>query len=102
MEKGFDFKPRATRGARAEISTESIWRLEIPPGPAGRYRLAQIDDYGGLSRKLLPWQAPVKLRLRARASAADIPGTWGFGFWNDPFAMGIIKGVEMLRLPALP
>jgi hypothetical protein len=40
--------------------------------------------------------------LRARASHPDIPGTWGFGLWNDPFAadLGFSGGVR--RLPALP
>jgi hypothetical protein len=42
------------------------------------------------------------LRLRARASAANIPGTWGFGLWNDPFSMGLLTGKGLLRLPALP
>jgi hypothetical protein len=32
----------------------------------------------------------------------SLPGTWGFGFWNDPFALGIgVKG-SGLRLPNLP
>jgi hypothetical protein len=102
MKSRVQMKPRATRGAQAERSEEGLWWLEIPPGPAGRYRLAQIDDYGGLPRRSLPWRAPVRLRLRARASAVDIPGTWGFGFWNDPFTMGIVQGTDVLRLPALP
>jgi hypothetical protein len=42
------------------------------------------------------------LILRARASAANIPGTWGFGLWNDPFSMGLLTGKGLLRLPALP
>jgi hypothetical protein len=39
--------------------------------------------------------------LRARASAQSIPGTWGFGLWNDPFGMSLVKGSEV-RLPTLP
>ncbi len=31
-----------------------------------------------------------------------MPGTWGFGFWNDPFGMALFSGAEPLRLPALP
>jgi hypothetical protein len=32
----------------------------------------------------------------------NIPGTWGFGFWNDPFAFSLgLKGMAR-RLPALP
>lgn len=42
------------------------------------------------------------LAMRARASDANIPGTWGFGLWNDPFSMGVLTGKGPLRLPALP
>jgi hypothetical protein len=42
------------------------------------------------------------MSLRARASAADIPGTWGFGFWNDPFVLSLGLGGVPLRMPALP
>jgi hypothetical protein len=76
--------------------------LEIPAGPTGSYRLAQLDDYARLPRKDFPWQPPFRLVLNARASAACIPGTWGFGLWNNPFGFSIFTGVELLRLPALP
>ncbi len=74
----------------------------MPTGAAGRYRLAQIDDYAQRARKNFPWMPPVSLSLQARASAHTIPGTWGFGFWNDPFSLslGFYGGVR--RLPALP
>jgi len=42
------------------------------------------------------------LTLRARVSNGSIPGTWGFGLWNDPFGLSIGGGSELLRLPALP
>jgi hypothetical protein len=74
----------------------------LPSGAANRYRLAQLDDYSDLSRKRFQHQAPRRLGLRARASAVDIPGTWGFGLWNDPFSMGLLTGQGLLRLPALP
>jgi hypothetical protein len=41
------------------------------------------------------------MSLQARASGRDLPGTWGFGFWNDPFSVGALAGGGM-RLPALP
>jgi hypothetical protein len=41
------------------------------------------------------------LQLQARASAKDIPGTWGFGLWNDPFSFSLGFGGQQ-RLPALP
>jgi hypothetical protein len=79
----------------------SSWRLEIPAGPGGRYRLAQLDDYQGLPRRAFPWGPPLSLSLRARASAGEIPGTWGFGLWNDPFGFAFLQGGGV-RLPVLP
>jgi hypothetical protein len=95
-------KPNKTAGSRVEAAGAGVWRLEIPAGPKGSYRLAQLDDYDGQPRRSFPWQAPFHLTLQARASSEDIPGTWGFGLWNNPFGMAILKGAEMLRLPALP
>jgi hypothetical protein len=91
-----------TEGAAVMQREGGIWHLEIPAGPAGRYRLAQLDDYERLPRRSFPWRAPLHLRLRARVSSPGVQGTWGFGFWNNPFGMAILRGVEMLRLPALP
>jgi hypothetical protein len=95
-------KANKTADSLVEGSARDGWRLEIPAGPKGRYRLAQVDDYDRLPRLSFPWKASFKLSLRARASSQDIPGTWGFGLWNNPFGMAILKGAEMLRLPALP
>src|SRR5512139_912562 len=84
-------RPRHTRGAQvvqigpAGAVKSTVWRLEIPAGSAGHYRLAQLDDYSGRPRWKFPWRAPFRLALRARASASEIPGTWGFGLWNNPF-----------------
>lgn len=65
---------------------------------ADAYSNAQLDDYGDLPRRRLPWRAPLALTVRARFShaAGALRGTAGFGFWNDPF---LITG---RRLPALP
>jgi len=90
-----------TPGSRVIPMEGDGWHLEIPPGPAGRYRLAQLDDYQGLPRRSHPRHAPLHLSLRARASAAEIPGTWGFGLWNDPFGTSLGFGGGQ-RLPALP
>ncbi len=90
------------RGGGNVIQKEaSAWRLEIPSGPSGKYRLAQLDDYSGLSRKTFPWIPPLNLSLRARASAKVIPGTWGVGLWNDPFGTALVKG-SRVRFPTLP
>ena len=85
-------------------SVETIdngWRLSIPSGEAGSYRLAQIDNYYGLKRSAFTGKAPQRLDLRARASSANSPGTWGFGLWNDPFALSLGFGGRQ-QLPALP
>ena len=78
------------------------WRLEIPAGETSAYRLAQLDDYGTLPRGRFPSRPPVTMSLRARASSGLIPGTWGFGLWNDPFGFSLGFGGSPLRLPALP
>ncbi len=93
--------PRYTAGARVE-RREGIWHLSIPAGEANAYRLAQLDDYMGLRRSDFPWRPPLKLRLRARVSAEGIPGTWGFGLWNDPFGFALGFGGSPRRLPTLP
>lgn len=68
---------------------------------AGRYRLAQLDDYHRLPRRAFPWHPPLSLSLSALASQESLPGTWGFGLWNDPFGLAFLQGGG-LRLPALP
>ena len=94
-------KPRTTPGSQVKSLDGDGWRLEIPAGPAGRYRLAQLDDLDGLPRRSLPWRAPLRFKLQARASSAQIPGTWGFGLWNDPFGFSLGFGGGQ-RFPALP
>ena len=101
--------PRCTPGASCGPAPDGgmggawrgAWRLEIPAGDAAHYRLAQLDDYSDQPRKKYPWQPPLRLALTARASAADIPGTWGLGVWNNPFGMALLQGGG-LSLPALP
>ncbi len=76
--------------------------LQIDGGSAGAYRLAQMDDYHTLPRTRFKWQMPVTLSLRARVSAEQHAGTWGFGLWNDPFSASLGLGGMARRLPALP
>jgi hypothetical protein len=92
---------RHTEGAQVIRSGPAAWRLEIPAGPVGHYRLAQVDDYTQLRRGVFPWRPPLTLSLRGRAAAENMPGTWGFGLWNDPFGLAFVKGGG-LRLPCLP
>jgi len=94
--------PRKTQGSTVVPITENGWRLTIPAGPAGRYRLAQLDDYAHLPRKALTWQPPLVFEVQARVSANDLAGTWGFGLWNDPFSATLGLGGAARRLPALP
>jgi hypothetical protein len=83
-------------------TSPGLFRLQIPPGEAGTYRLAQLDDYRSKPRRDFPWTRGFVLQLMARSSRRVMPGTWGFGFWNDPFSMAILSGAGMLRLPNLP
>jgi hypothetical protein len=76
--------------------------LLVPPGEKGFYRLAQLDDYAERGRCDFFWRPGLTLSLKARASAANIPGTWGFGLWNDPFSFTLGFGGGTRRFPALP
>jgi len=75
--------------------------LKIPDGDASSYRFAQIDDYFRLSRRNFPHRRAT-LSLQARVSDGFVPGTWGFGFWNDPFGASLGFGANRFQLPALP
>ena len=98
--------PRFTSGANVEeISPDKQregYRLSIPTGKADNYRLAQLDDYTKTARHKFPWHHPISVTLSARASSRSIPGTWGFGLWNDPFGLSLGFGGNPFRLPSLP
>jgi len=93
---------RLTPGSQVVWSGNDGVRMEIPPGAKRNYRLAQIDDYSALPRRRFRWHPPLQVSLRARASNGCIPGTWGFGIWNDPFSFSLGIGGAAQRLPALP
>jgi hypothetical protein len=93
-------KARTTPEASVE-KTDSGYLLKIPAGDSSAYRFAQIDDYFGLSRRNFPHHS-LTLSLRARISNRSLPGTWGFGLWNDPFGMSLGFGGRRWQLPALP
>ncbi len=94
--------PRLTPGAQLTSSGPAAYTLELPAGPKRSYRLAQLDDYAALPRKDFPWRPPLTLNLEVRVSEKDIPGTWGFGFWNDPFSLSLGLGGSTHKFPALP
>ena len=50
--------PRLSHGGQIKSMGEGRWRLEIPAGPGGHYRLAQVEDYTGLRRHEFPWKSP--------------------------------------------
>ena len=98
-----NFNRHDKSGSIERLSSESeSWRLSVPPGPANQYRWAQLDDYSSLPRSRFLWRPPVTLALDARVSSLNLPGTWGFGFWNDPFNISLGLGGSVRRLPALP
>lgn len=90
--------------ARVESSTaangETRWRLSL--SASRRYADAQLDDYRGAARRDMPWAPPVRLTLSARTSSPHPSGTFGFGFWNDPFSLGLgVRGAAR-RWPQTP
>jgi hypothetical protein len=93
--------PHSTSAASVN-PTAGGWCLQIPAGEAGSYRLAQLDDYTALPRSRFPLKTPATLSLRCRIAEPDLPGTWGFGFWNDPFAFSFGLQGTAQRLPVLP
>ncbi len=97
-------EPEAQKTAGSEVVAlaPGAWRLSIPGGPGGRYRLAQLDDYSRLSRHQFLWRPPAWLEVRARASETQLPGTWGFGLWNDPFTASLGLAGTARRIPTLP
>ncbi len=96
-----NLQPRKTAGSQISRQGET-WRLAIPGGNADSYRLAQLDDYGHLPRSKFLHTDSTALTLSCRISEPNLPGTWGFGFWNDPFTVSLGLGGMSRRLPALP
>jgi hypothetical protein len=92
---------RTTHAGKVEVIPNG-WRLEIGDGGPAVYRLAQLDDYALLARRRFIWREQATLKLRCRVSQPNLPGTWGFGFWNDPFTVSFgLQGMAR-RLPVLP
>jgi len=93
---------REANGGSVVCPENQAWRLELPLTSDRRYTLAQLDDYMHLARRKFPHQPPIRLELEARISGEGIPGTWGFGFWNDPFSFGFGPAGISRGIPILP
>ncbi len=91
-------RPRVAGGGVVRFLPPDTWVLHLPATERG-YVLAQLDDYAALPRRAFPWKPPLHLVLQARVEPAAPPGTWGFGFWNDPWAF---LGGAGRRLPTGP
>jgi hypothetical protein len=89
-------------GAQVTKLGENSWHLEITTSPKPTYRLAQLDDHAQLKRGDFKWKPSLTLNLQARVSAEEIAGTWGFGFWNDPFSFLLGSDRQKMRFPTLP
>jgi len=96
-----DLEKREAGGGRV-VRGDGGFIFELPATPSRKYALAQLDDYMHLRRGAFPHRRPVSLQLNARVSGPCLPGTWGFGFWNDPFSAGFGAGGMRRILPVLP
>ncbi|MBN2086130.1 MAG: family 16 glycosylhydrolase [Anaerolineales bacterium] len=74
--------------------------LRIPPVRC--YADAQLDDTQALARERFRWTPPLRFSVHARASIPNPLGTFGFGFWNDPFSLSLGMGGAGRKLPAAP
>jgi hypothetical protein len=79
-----------------------IDRATLRLAPAQSYTDAQLDDTQVLARKRFCWKPPLSFSMRARTSVSDPLGTFGFGFWNDPFSLSLGMGGAARKLPAAP
>jgi hypothetical protein len=93
---------RSLNGGSVKCVLPDEFQLKLPALRNNKYALAQMDDYMGLSRRKFPHQPPIKLTLEAKVTATEHLGTWGFGFWNDPFSFGINREKLSVGLPVLP
>jgi len=96
-----NLRPRTSNDASI-TPTSNGFQLRIPASSEHQYRLAQIDNYARMPRYKFSAEPPLTLSLLARTSSETIPGTWGFGLWNDPFGLSFGFGGNPLCLPALP
>ncbi len=84
---------RHARGPTAVEQRPGALRFVVHGAVETQIADAEIGDYRNLARANLLWRPPLRMAVRARfsAPAAELRGTSGFGFWNDPFAMGGLR-----------
>jgi hypothetical protein len=92
--------PRAPSAAPGSALLFDRAELRLPP--ARFYGDAQLDDTRNLPRESFQWRPPLRFSVRARTSIPDPRGTFGFGFWNDPFSISLGMGGAARKLPAAP
>jgi hypothetical protein len=87
-----------TVGTGSLLHVDQSLRCVVAATPDKQYSDAQISDYQGLPRKKFPWKPPLRMTVRAWTShpLAELKGTAGFGFWNEPF---VPVGLTVPRLP---
>lgn len=80
------WRQHAAGAGRLALRDDGL-RLTLDTAAAGRLSIAQLDEG---ARPVASWRPPLALFVRARwsHSAADLTGTSGFGFWNDPWGPG--------------
>ena len=98
--RNMNLMPRASQGSSVEPIPEG-WKLSIPAGNTRQYRLAQLDNCTRVSRRDFPYRS-LEMRLRARVSSGSVPGTWGFGAWNDPYRIAFGPGETIFSALTLP
>jgi hypothetical protein len=92
--------PPAPSAAAGSVALLGRAELRLPP--ARFYADAQLDDTQTLPRASFRWSPPLRFSVRARTSIPDPRGTFGFGFWNDPFSLSLGMGGAARKLPAAP
>lgn len=97
-----DLEKREVNGGRVNAVSDNGFKFMIPKMAPGTYGLAQMDNYMHLPRRKFPHQPPFRLRMEVQVSGQSLPGTWGFGLWNDPFSMGFSAGGMSRLLPVAP
>jgi hypothetical protein len=110
---GADFPPAvATAAAPGAVPRPSggatlgtiplLERAQLRLPPVKSYADAQLDDTQNLPRARLRWRPPLRFSVRARTSIPAPLGTFGFGFWNDPFSLSLGMGGAVRKLPSAP